>query len=223
MMNGSKVPALNIVNRPRTSASSVISGYTEDTARMDELSKVKAELEQALAQVKIEMRDGGATKSVFGSSTARSQSVMSDVSAVSGVSRVSRVSASTAASQNWDLDRDLLKGKQGRKLATQRGRAKMDIKGKSDKPLVKLPTKSKGGRVLPAPHASAFRHPTHVTSNQQEYPILAPLVERKNQGPTRAPGPKKESSRMFSKACEAQVNSSAITGSKVFATRVAAR
>lgn len=209
--NGMKVPALNIINRPRTSASSVISGYTDDSARMDELSKVKAELEQALAQVKIEMKEGGASKSQFGASTTRSHSVMSDVSALT-------------SSENWELDAEVVRAnKTDRKLATHRGRAKMDLKKKGDKPLVKRPTRNKRGGYLPAPSPSAFRHPTHITTNQTEYPVLAPLVQAQNQGPTRATGPKRESARPFTKACESQVNSAAITGSKVFAPRVAAR
>jgi len=39
--------------------------------RLDELAKVKKELEEALRQVKYEMKQKGATKSQLGGSTAR--------------------------------------------------------------------------------------------------------------------------------------------------------
>lgn len=224
---GMRVPALNMAkNRPQTGVSSAMSGYTEDTVRMDELSKVKQELEQALAQVKMEMKEGGASRSQVGSSrasgsrlggsTCRSQSVMSDVTGISAV---------TSSTVPWDLDDEIAnvnKVKPNRKLSTHRGRAKLDLKNKGPKPLVQRPTKNKNS-VLPAPSPSAFRTPTHVTSNQSEYTVLGPIAQSNNQGPHRHNGPRKESSRPFTKACESNVNTSSITGSRVFAQRVAAR
>ena len=44
-------------------------------------TKVKKELEEALRQVKMEMREGGASKSQTGLSTSRSRSVLSEVRA----------------------------------------------------------------------------------------------------------------------------------------------
>lgn len=225
------VPSLgNLADRlptNRTGVSSVMSGFSDESARMDELAKVKKELEDALKQVKQEMKDGGATKSQFGASTARSESVMSSVSGMSMSSRgssISRQSCSTVGSSvgsDWgNLEVAGINKKGGGRLATNRGRNKLQSKG--DKPLVTRPMK-KGGNILPAPSPSAFRHQTHVTSNQSEYKQLPPAGKRNNQGPTRAAGGKtKEGHKMFSKHAEAQVASSAITGSTVFATRVAA-
>merc|ERR1719502_594766 len=90
---------------------------------MDELVKVRRELEDALRQVKQEMREGGATKSQCSVSTSRSQSVMSDMSAIT---------ASTAASWDRDLIGNIA-NKKNRKLATIRGRAKMDVPNKDQK------------------------------------------------------------------------------------------
>lgn len=252
MTNNGKVPSLgNLQQRLPTSRSevaSVMSGFSDDSARMDELSKVKQELEEALRQVKIEMKDGGATKSQFGASTVRSQSVMSDASRYSSVSRQSgksRASTSVASSRpdtamsSSSIGTDFLmnnltmgggeprlqaginKKPGSNRLATNRGRVKANL-GKDQKPLVSRPVKE-NRNVLPAPSPSAFRHQTHVTTNQSEYKPLGPAKIGTNQGPARAPGGRrKEHSRMFSKECEAQVASSAITGSTVFATRVCA-
>merc|ERR1711907_289160 len=66
--------------RTNRTCSSRASSVAMDTSRMNELAQVKRELEEALRQVKAEMRQGGATKSQMGGSTSRSQSVMSDVS-----------------------------------------------------------------------------------------------------------------------------------------------
>merc|ERR1711988_608741 len=111
------------IPRPGTgmsNASSAITGYTDESERMDELAKVKAELEDALRQVKREMKDGGATRSQFGASTVRSSSVLSSVTGMTALSD----------EENWDLSQQLPaqgKGK-GSKLPTYRGRAKMDLK-----------------------------------------------------------------------------------------------
>merc|ERR1711934_882233 len=222
MSDGSRVPSLNIAPPSQRSAvSSVMSGGTVSSARMDELSKVKQELEEALNQVKQEMRGAGATKSQYGSSTSRSQSVMSDISGLSRVS--SRMSCSTMGT-DWEIAQELANvQKVDPKLATHRGRAKFDVKKKSDKPLVQRPTKNKQGKYLPAPDRSQFRHETHITTNQTEYKPLGPASKRTNQGPHKIAPNRKESDRPFSKLCEKEVRSSAITGSKVFAPRVATR
>merc|ERR1711908_18393 len=64
----------------RSDASSRLSSRSCETVRLDELAKVKKELEEALRQVKYEMKQKGATKSQLGGSTARSISALSDVS-----------------------------------------------------------------------------------------------------------------------------------------------
>merc|ERR1711934_104074 len=206
------VPSLRLPSA-RSEVSSVMSACTAESERMDELVKVRRELEDALRQVKQEMREGGATKSQCSVSTSRSQSVMSDMSAIT---------ASTAAS--WDRDLiGIIANKKNRKLATIRGRAKMDVRNKADKPLVARPMKTKSDH-LPPPSPSAFRHKTHVTSNQSEYVPLNPAVPGKNQGPTKSKiTARQREIRPFSKACENQVACSSITGSKVFATRTATR
>merc|ERR1711908_177351 len=63
----------------RSDASSRLSSRSCETVRLDELAKVKKELEEALRQVKYEMKQKGATKSQLGGSTARSISALSDV------------------------------------------------------------------------------------------------------------------------------------------------
>lgn len=93
----------------------------------------------------------------------------------------------------------------------------------NEKPIVPRPI-SKGAKCLPAPKAGAFKHAEFETSNQSEYKPLGAAGPRINQGPTRAPsGRNKEQYRMFSKECEAQVASSAITGSAVFGSRLTAQ
>merc|ERR1711907_249394 len=112
LANGCKVPTINLPDRPRTGVSSALSGYTDESARMDELSKVKAELEQALQQVKAEMREGGASKSQLGSSTVRSRSVMSDISGISGF---------TSSTVNWDMDAEIAKVNKGDRTSQHPG------------------------------------------------------------------------------------------------------
>ena len=93
----------------------------------------------------------------------------------------------------------------------------------NEKPIVPRPI-AKGAKVLPAPKKGAFKHAEFETSNQSEYRPLGVAGPRINQGPTRAPsGRNKEHHRMFSKECEAQVASSAITGSAVFGSRLTAQ
>lgn len=127
MSDGRPVPGLNLMDSlptRRSGVSSALSGYSEDTARMGELAKVsfscvpscgviempqvKNELEEALKQVRMEMREGGATKSQMGS-TARSQSVFSERSA----------SVCSTVVDDWDLP-----AQQDKKLSTHRGLAK---------------------------------------------------------------------------------------------------
>lgn len=209
------VPSLSIPTQRSRASTAMSSQYTADSARMDELSKVKQELEEALRQVKDEMREGGATKSQWGRSTTRTESVMSDLSSVCSSSMGDKT-------ENWDLTGNIA-SKRNRKLATQRGRVRMNLHDKNSKPLVQRPTKASNREYLPAPSPSAFRHQTHITSNQSEYVPLKPIAASQNQGPTKSAVRKKEGHRMFSKSCEDQVNTSAITGSKVFAARIASR
>jgi len=171
------------------------------------------------------MREGGATKSVVGGSvSSKSSRSRSRCQSVRSQSVLSHATGITQMSEDWDIDQEISKmNLQPRKLPTHRGRAKLDLKNKGPKPLVQRPGINKQDQILPAPSPSAFRHDTHVTSNQSEYKLLAPISQAQNQGPTRAKGRRRESSRPFTKQCENAVNTSAITGSKVFAQRVAAR
>merc|ERR1711924_76932 len=130
----SAVPTLSIPTY-RSSISRATSNCSNDTERMDELSKVKQELEEALRQVKMEMREGGASVSQCGRSTTRSS-----------VSRASSICSSNA--EGWELTGNIA-SKRNRKLATQRGRVRLDIHDKSSKPLVKRPTRSSKQDQMP--------------------------------------------------------------------------
>merc|ERR1719181_1378517 len=106
--------SLNLANTmptQRSEVSSALSGYSDESARLGELSKVRNELEEALRQVKAEMRQGGATRSQLGTSTARSQSVFSMASNSSLPDSVA----------DWDLAEVKSAAK---RLNTNRGKAK---------------------------------------------------------------------------------------------------
>lgn len=178
-----------------------MSGMSTESGRLDELAEVKRELEEALRQVKEEMRAGGATRSEIGSScSSRSRSVASS-------SRCSTVLSSRCGTSRSQ-----------RPKSTARSQNKSN---KGDQPLVSRPPRNTD--VLPCPTPGAFKPKQFITNNQQDYQEIDHSQNKsKNQGPRRAkPGNKKEMS--FSKFAENQVNASSLLSSKVFAPRVAAR
>jgi len=164
------------------------------------------------------MKEQGASKSVMGGSTVRSGSVMSQ--SLFSERSASVRSGSVCSSVDWETPNVKASGQKS-KLQTHRGRTKLPHN--VNKPLVPRPSVNKSKQCLPAPSPSAFRQPTHVSMNQIDYKELAPLKPSQNQGPTRAPNRKKESTKHFSKACEQQVRTSALSGSKVFSSRNAVR
>ena len=76
---------------------------------------------------------------------------------------------------------------------------------------------------LNSPFRSDFRQPTHLSMNNCFYKELSLTQVNTNQGPIRGPVKKKEGPKAFSKACEQAVINSSMSGSRVFAQRVAAR
>ena len=81
----------------RSGMSGASGDFPLDTERMNDLKKVKQELEEALRQVKNEMRHGGATKSEIGGSTARTQ-IKTARTNVSGSTATSSVMGT-----NWEV------------------------------------------------------------------------------------------------------------------------
>merc|ERR1712127_584284 len=84
-------PAMSPATARSTSASASSTGSRLDTERMNELKQVKSELEEALRQVKDEMKRGGAGSDT--KSTARCKTGRSDVS---------RSTASSAMPTDWE-------------------------------------------------------------------------------------------------------------------------
>merc|ERR1712166_56374 len=196
-----QVPSLHLNQRGATPASTQRSWNSNESGRLDELANVKRELEEALRQVKDEMRDNGATHSQVGTSVCSSAMSSRCSSSMSGFSQCSTARSSVRSS---------------RKQSKQ-------SKQSSEKPLVSRPTVNRQPATEPCPSVSAFKPKQFMTGNQRDYVTLAlPPKTKPSQGPHRQkPGSKKEIT--FSKFAENQVQASALLGSKVFAPRVAAR
>eukprot|EP00658_Telonema_sp_P-2_P056739 TRINITY_DN4518_c0_g1_i3.p1 TRINITY_DN4518_c0_g1~~TRINITY_DN4518_c0_g1_i3.p1 ORF type:complete len:234 (-),score=48.87 TRINITY_DN4518_c0_g1_i3:218-919(-) len=198
------VPQLTLKSH-RSALSTARTIDSQDSERLDELAAVKNELEEALRQVKAEMKAGGATRSQIGSSVCSSRSRCSSVSGFSSMPPTERSMSSRGSSR----------------ASSRPSTSRSVLNNKNRKPLVSRPAVSKSKAVEPCPTPSAFRKDQFVTQNRADFVVHDVQPKSRNQGPHRTKKKGKEMS--FSKFAENQVNASSLLSSKVFAPRVAAR
>merc|ERR1711865_379156 len=199
------------------SGMSGMGGISGTSSRMDELSNVRKELEEALRQVKDEMMAGGATRS----------EVASVLSSRSGRSRSSRSRCSSIASSRSESVASSRYSSAGSRPPTASSRkpltsrpstsASKKAEKKKQKPLVSRPTIIKRPSLEPCPTPGAFKPKQFATMNREDFvPLTLPLKgENQNQGPTRGKTGKPEGSNPFTKYAANQSSASALLSSKV--------